>query len=292
MPYSSIRKYLFCFTVDVECDIPHQIGSYEGIEHINKLIDLLRNMDIVGTFLVTGNVAKIYPDIIKEIRTQNHEVGCHGLDHEPLNGSSPGGLNFPKLTFTQKREIIQQATQAITTATGNPPASFRAPYLSFDLESITILKEFGYTVDSSHWRAIEEKYFGPYILGANSADSILEVPVQSGLVDLEQPRRFAKPGLSGFSLRLNGQQAVREAIKNWYQVGVEVETRRLALFSCHPWEFIPKPSWSSALSVHYWWNSDQLLDEIGSFCEFIKCEFDPQFVTLQDVHKIWTSQSS
>lgn len=56
------------------------------------------------------------------------------------------GLVFPTLSLEKKREIISVATRAITDAISDPPTSFRSPFLSFDLKTITILTELGYSI--------------------------------------------------------------------------------------------------------------------------------------------------
>lgn len=274
------KEYYFAFTVDVEPDIPHRIGTYDGLEYIGDIISLLGELQITGTFLVTGEVASTFPDLVKTIATAGHEIGCHGLRHEPLNGVNPDGLIFPLLKIDDKRDLIERATQAVAVASECQPSSFRAPYLSFDRDTLAILAEIGYTIDSSYWTTVGGKHKGPFSALATTKGTLLEVPVPSGSVNPSS----RETGISGFSLRLAGQEAVRQALQFLYAT-VDVETQhQLVVFTCHPWEYVPYPAWRKMVPEYFWWRSEYLFEETRSFLKFVKQNFNPHFVTLKQLY--------
>ncbi|TAN39861.1 MAG: polysaccharide deacetylase, partial [Nitrospirae bacterium] len=56
------------FTVDVEQDCPPFRSSFRGIEHgLPKLVEILKQKKIPATFFVTGDVARRYPAVIREL---------------------------------------------------------------------------------------------------------------------------------------------------------------------------------------------------------------------------------
>jgi hypothetical protein len=283
-----MRENLFAFTVDVESDIPNRVGSFDGLSQITNLLELLRDFNITGTFLVTGEVASRYPDIIKSITAEGHEVGCHGFNHEPLNDLNPEGLNFPHLSFERKKEILCSTTKVVAAASFCQPRSFRCPYLSFNQEIANYLPDLGYTVDTSQWTPAGSKQSIPFFPFSGKPGSILEVPVPSGSAKLSLPRTSMEPGISGFSLRLNGEEVVQRVIRKVIEMEGE-DLKRLVLFSCHPWEFVPQPSWSNVLPDHFWWHSNHLLADTRSLLKFLIREIQPHFVTLQQVYELWPS---
>ena len=285
----SAKDLLFAFTVDVEPDIPHRVDTYLGLEYVDGLLNLLAEIGIHGTFFVTGDVARSHPDVIKRVKAAGHEVGCHGLEHEPLDNSSPGGIVFEPLSAERKREILVLATQLVAAAASTPPSSFRAPYLSFDAQSILILRELGYTVDSSQSISPGSHRGRSYFPLADGADALLEVPVPVGILNSSEGHTMQEVGVSGFSLRLAGQAAVRRAVQMLVDSAQPDEMAQVVLFSCHPWECVPHPVWRKAVPEYFWWHSDRLLDETRALLEFVKATHCPRFVTLQQIYQIWVS---
>ena len=50
-----------------------------------RLLDFYRENNITVTFFVVGQVARDHPDLIREIVSAGHEIGCHGDSHKPIN---------------------------------------------------------------------------------------------------------------------------------------------------------------------------------------------------------------
>lgn len=273
---------LFVFTVDLEPDIPHRVGTYEGLEELDDLLALLQRHAVPATFLVTGEVARVHPNSVKRVVASKHEVGCHGMYHEPFNDVSPSGLEFPPLTSRRKRELLVMATEAVSAASGMTPQSFRAPYLSFDDKLAEMLVDLGYRVDSSQLTKLSEPAVKP-LFPLRTSQILLEVPVPTGLVDTDQPHSMAETGISGFSLRLGGQDAVRHALVTRVEWTDHTSAKVLILFSCHPWEYVRAPSWRHTVPEYFWWHSERLFDETEAFLEFVKVNLAPRFVTLQQV---------
>lgn len=127
-----------CITVDLEQDCPPYFSSYRGVEEgVSPLLELFAAEKIPVTFFSTGEIARRYPEVLRDIVRQNHELGCHGDSHSLFEHLSPG----------EARAEIRQSTRILRRF--YPVTSFRAPYLRFPDRYIPFLEEEGYTVDSS-----------------------------------------------------------------------------------------------------------------------------------------------
>lgn len=150
------------FTIDVEQDCPPFRSSYQGIEEgLPKLLQLLKQKNIVATFFVTGDVARRYPKIIQTIVDEGHELGCHGDTH----------ARFDHMTPQQAEAEIRTATETLRQF--YPVVSFRAPNLQFPTRFLEILSNNGYKIDSS-----EAKHKKPWLKVRPEA-GLLRVPVST-----------------------------------------------------------------------------------------------------------------
>ena len=70
-------------TFDIERDIPNVLDTYFGVKiGLIKILQLLDNYNIKGTFFCTGNVVKQLPEQINLIASKAHEIACHSINHE------------------------------------------------------------------------------------------------------------------------------------------------------------------------------------------------------------------
>ena len=125
-------------TFDVECDCPPFLSSTKNITlGLPKILDVMNEFDIRATFFVTGNIAKKYPKVIKNL-SKRHEIGSHGYNHEM----------FDEITLDKKKKIIK-SKKLLEKLTGEDIVGFRAPYLKVSNELYKILEEHQFRYDSS-----------------------------------------------------------------------------------------------------------------------------------------------
>lgn len=95
------------------------------------------------TFFTTGQVARDYPDIVRGIAADGHEIACHSYEHDQI-------WHQDRNTF---RKNLELAIEELTKTSGQTIKGFRAPDFSIDercadwaYEEIARLFEY----DSSH----------------------------------------------------------------------------------------------------------------------------------------------
>lgn len=133
-------KKIVAFTFD---DGPDQ--TYTPV-----LLDILKKYNAHATFFVLGSRAQKYPDIIRKMNQEGHEIGNHSYSHRDF-----GKGNNTEYMLNE----IKQANDIIYHLSGQKPVLFRPPggYLSdalIDLikkENITIAY-WSYIQDTKDWK--------------------------------------------------------------------------------------------------------------------------------------------
>lgn len=142
-----MKKY-FLATNDVEStsikfnkqrDITAEKVLKEGMP---LLLDLYREMDIKATFFFTGEIAEKYPEIVRMILPDKHEVACHGYSHEDA-------FAFDKMGYHDQVIHLRQAKTILEDISGTKVISFRAPALRVNEFTPKALETAGFEIDSS-----------------------------------------------------------------------------------------------------------------------------------------------
>jgi peptidoglycan/xylan/chitin deacetylase (PgdA/CDA1 family) len=141
------------------------------------LLALLGELRIPATFFTTGDVATRYPDAVASVVAAGHELGCHGMTHTA----------FTTLDRSQARDEIERSAAILREHA--PVTSFRAPYLQFPREYVSLLDDAGFVVDSS-----QAKYKLEYYRRRNGpATRVTRIPasVTSPVLRVARPIRAA-----------------------------------------------------------------------------------------------------
>jgi polysaccharide deacetylase family protein (PEP-CTERM system associated) len=151
------------FTVDVEDYYQVEVFSeriaradwsnYESrvVENTRRILRLLSDRGIRGTFYVLGYVARQHPELVREIQRDGHEIGCHGYWHRSLY----------RLTPDEFRDDLLLATDVLSDIAGERMTTFRAPNFSIcsrTLWGLDILADAGYLIDSSIFPVVHDRY--------------------------------------------------------------------------------------------------------------------------------------
>ncbi|MEU0071354.1 glycosyltransferase [Streptomyces sp. NPDC006332] len=115
-----------------------------------KVLDVLKKHHAHAVFFVTGTMTSRYPDLVKRMVDEGHEVGLHTFNHPDLSYQSAKRIDWE----------LSQTQLAITGAAGIRTSLFRPPYSSF-----------ADAMDDKSWPVTE--YIGGrgYITVVNNTDS-------------------------------------------------------------------------------------------------------------------------
>jgi peptidoglycan/xylan/chitin deacetylase (PgdA/CDA1 family) len=215
-----------CLTFDVDGAAPWRLnpdgtarghltqeswGRFGIRRGLPRILGLLAELDVPGTFFVPGRTVESHPDEIGAIAAAGHEIGHHGHDH-----------HLPRdIDVETQRHELDAALEAMQTHLGLRPAGYRAPGWDVTPETFAMVVERGFRYDSS--------FMGddrPYV-ERHGEHEILELPVDWQLDDFMHFAAFY--GFSG-SLR-----DAAEVFASW-QVEIEsaIAEERSLVLTCHP----------------------------------------------------------
>ncbi len=181
-PHDRLAAAAFTFDVDAETAVlwgspgaatrmsvmSHQ--AYGPLVGVPRILALLRHHGILATFFVPGFTAHRYPDVVRRIVDEGHEVAHHGYLHEPPASMTP----------QDQVTALDRGLEALEAVTGVRPVGYRAPMWDLSWHTPRLLLERGFLYDSSLMDAD-----APYELAVANR-SIVEIPVQWALDDWEQ----------------------------------------------------------------------------------------------------------
>ncbi len=100
-----------------------------GSQMTGEQLDIFDRYGVKVTFYVTGRWAELNADELREIARRGHEIGSHGHTHR----------DFVKLSQDEMVKELKLASDAIEKVTGSPPATFRAPYGSWNGKTVDVV---------------------------------------------------------------------------------------------------------------------------------------------------------
>lgn len=92
-------------------------------ENTPRLLDMLKQRGIKATFFVVGQCAAEYPQIMKRIVDEGHEVANHSWSHPQLTRMGEGGVTDQ---LQRTHDVIQQTTGVSTKLLRPPFGAFTA----------------------------------------------------------------------------------------------------------------------------------------------------------------------
>ena len=232
-PPAGDGRPLCAFTVDVEDWYQSSVDfdapiSERVLVNMDRLLAVLDDCGVKGTFFVQGMVAEAYPQLVRRIADEGHEIQSHGYSHRPLFGMDRAAL----------RRELDYGRKTVEDAAGVRLTAFRAPDFSIlrgNLWALEALVEAGFDVDSSIFAIRTRRYgiadweVGPHYVTLAGGARILEVPVAVWTAG-----RVRLPVAGGGYFRLLPHPLLARALR-----GI-LNDRRPVIVYCHPYEFNPQ----------------------------------------------------
>ncbi len=206
----------------------------------HKLLQLFADANIKITFFILGWVAERYPELVKTIHAQGHEIASHGYSHQLIYKQDP------KVFFAEtakSKQILEDLAQV--QVTGYRAASYSITRKS--LWALDTLAELGFTWDSSIFPTRHDNYGIP-----GSPEEPYKIITTNGQVLTEFPLTTAK--VFGQSVPAAGGGYFRQypyALSRWLFERASLNQTKPQIFYLHPWEIdpdqprVPNASWFS-----------------------------------------------
>ena len=204
----------------------------EVIPPTRQVLQLLRAHDVRATFFVLGEMAEYYPDLVREIAGEGHEIACHGLVHVDM--TVLGEARF-------ERQLVQAADR-LEALTGQRPVGYRAPNLVYAPWATAILERCGFVYDSSVCpsRPIGGKYKGwAKAPGVPYHPSYDDVAKRGGSTLVELPLAT----FPGLRIAAGSSIITRMFGFHWSRIAIDAGLRGGTTgYYVHPWEFGERPA--------------------------------------------------
>lgn len=226
-------------TVDVE-DYFH-VNAFEGIlprtrwdrmesrvvANTERLLDIFEQASVRGTFFVLGWVAERFPELVRSIAAQGHEIASHGYAHRLVYDLTP----------VMFRDDIRRSKAVLESTCGVAVNGYRAPSYSItprSLWAVDILIEEGFTYDASVFPIHHDRYGIPL-----SPRHPYRLQRESGAI-IEAPASTVQWGPLNFPVAGGGYfRILPYAWTKWGIRRINRRERRPAIFYIHPWEIDP-----------------------------------------------------
>lgn len=232
---------LRCLSIDVE-EYFHIEAAYRTIPRsdwdqwpsrveasVDLLLSLFNRHNRHGTFFILGYVAQKFPQMVKRIAEQGHEIASHGTDHDRLH----------RLTAETFQHDLRASKNLLEDLSGQKVVGYRAPTFSVMPETawaIDVLLEEGFTYDGSvfpvrhHWYGVPGAPDRPFMIqGQTGGQTLLEIPPLTYALGSKK-----LPVAGGGYFRLLPLWFMKSGLKQAAEQG------RPAVLYFHPWEFDPE----------------------------------------------------
>ena len=234
---SQVHEMINALTIDVE-DYFNVSGFESSIRfedwgsfksrverNTDRLLTVLNERGVKATFFVLGWTAENYPDLVRRIHKEKHEIASHSYSHRLIY----------KQTRKEFLEDLKRSKGLLENLIGEPVIGYRAPSYSIikqSLWALDILMEEGLLYDSSIFPIRRDRYGipngnrFPYRVQGKNGKSIMEFPLST------VPILYNNIPIGGGGyLRLFPYQFTKWGLKR-----INRQEHQPAIVYLHPWE--------------------------------------------------------
>lgn len=195
--------------------------------NMDRILPLFDDHGVKATFFTLGWIAERYPEVVRRIVANGHELACHGYSH----------LRATTQTPEEFRQDVSRAKQLLEDISGVQVKGYRAASYSIgasNLWALEVLEELGFDYSSSIYPVRHDLYGMPeaqrFAFRPDNAPKLLEIPVTTVAIG---SKNFPCGG--GGYFRLFPYRLSRWAIN-----AVNRVDRQAGIFYFHPWEIDPE----------------------------------------------------
>ncbi len=179
-----------------------------GEEYMSQMLEILKEKNVKATFFIGGTWAEKFPQLVKKISSQGHEIGSHGYSHpHPDN-----------ISLQENLQDISKAEKIIFDITGKKPRLYAPPYGERGPAVLEAAQELGYrtvlwSIDTVDWQRPAPEVISERVLNKMENGAIV-------LMHPTAPTVSALPGIidglkeQGFQLTTVGKMLKQFPNKN------------------------------------------------------------------------------
>lgn len=189
--------------------------------NVHRILEMLAGQDIKATFFTLGWIAERYPQLVRQIVADGHELASHGYGHERASDQTEAAF------FAD----VNLAKIVLEDLSGMEVKGYRAPSFSIgagNLWAFDCLARAGYSYSSSVYPIHHDHYGMPNAprFAYRAHAGLLEIPATT-------LRLFSRnlPSGGGGYFRL-----MPYGLSRWMLRRVNAGERKSAIFYFHPWE--------------------------------------------------------
>lgn len=244
-----MKKNIITNAMTVDVEDYFQVSAFESyidkkqwdnLEHrveknTHKMLDAFAEFEHKATFFTLGWVAERYPQLIKRIVAEGHELACHGYEHIRVTEQTPD----------QFRADIIRTKKILEALGGQEIKGYRAASYSINKTNLwahDILAEEGFSYSSSVYPVKHDLYGIPdaprFSYKPIAGSDFLEIPITT----IRVGKKNLPCGGGGFF------RFYPYILSKWAFNSINAGNQS-AIFYCHPWEIDPDQPKQTGLSA-------------------------------------------
>lgn len=148
----------------VQTDSPKIALTFDaawGNEDTRQIMEILKKHDVKVTFFMTGGWVSSYPDDVKYILSEGHDLGNHSENHK----------NMSRLSDSEKEKELMSVHDKVKQLTGYDMFLFRPPYGDYNNDVVNTARKCGYYTIQWDVDSLDRKDYG--------VDSIIQTVTQN-----------------------------------------------------------------------------------------------------------------
>lgn len=203
-------------------NVPDAKPAEAVVRNTRWFLETFNKFNVKATFFILGEIAQSFPQLIKEISNEKHEIAVHGFYHRQIF----------KLTREDFKKEISDAKKLLEELSGQIVLGHRAPAFSINKDTqwaLEVLAELGFKYDSSISPMQGKRYGWPgfkkeiHKISLTNGQSIIEVPMSTISLGIKEL------GIGGGYLRHFPYIYTKFAISR-------IQKNRPAVLYMHPYE--------------------------------------------------------
>lgn len=213
------------------------LKEYRVEKNVETILEVLSKNNTKATFFVLGWIAEKFPELIKKISDNGHEIASHGYGHDLI-------YNLDKNEF--KNDVIKSKS-ILEDITGKQVYGYRAPSFSITDWAVDILIDTGFLYDTSLFQSFTHDRYGK-LTGFEIEDKpIFELKKGFYQVKLSCLSLLNKniPWAGGGYFRMIPYFLFKRGVKNI------LIKQNIFCFYIHPWEFDPEQPRVKNIKLQY-----------------------------------------